>query len=125
VDTQTKKRTSLKTNNEDEAQQIVDAKNQAERQPALNLQIARAYLAGSDSGINTRTWLDALNHLVKMKHGANQERWRRAIPDKAFDLIRHLPIIETKTAMSVTWSNPLPISADKVELGITRRSGQW
>jgi integrase len=96
VDTQTKKRTSLKTNNEDEAQQIVDAKNQAERQPALNLQIARAYLAGSDSGINTRTWLDALNHLVKMKHGANQERWRRAIPDKAFDLIRHLPIIETK-----------------------------
>jgi len=96
VDTQTKKRTSLGTDNEDTAEQIVAAKNQAERQPALNLQIARAYLAGSDSGINTRTWLDALEHLVKMKHGANQERWRRAIPDKAFDLIRHLPIIETK-----------------------------
>ena len=31
-----------------------------------------------------------------MKHGANQERWRRAITDKAFDLIRHLPIIKTK-----------------------------
>lgn len=96
VDTQTKKRTSLGTDNEDTAEQIVAAKNQAERQPALNLQIARAYLAGSDSGINTRTWLDALEHLVKMKRGANQERWRRAIPDKAFDLIRHLPIIETK-----------------------------
>lgn len=87
---------ALGTDNEDTAEQIVAAKNQAERQPALNLQIARAYLAGSDSGINTRTWLDALEHLVKMKHGANQERWRRAIPDKAFDLIRHLPIIETK-----------------------------
>ena len=45
VDNTTGKRFSLKTTNQDEARQIVEAKNQAERQPVLNLQIARAYLA--------------------------------------------------------------------------------
>ncbi len=43
VDTKTGKRTSLRTGNEDEARQIVDAKNQALRQPVLNMQIAKAY----------------------------------------------------------------------------------
>jgi hypothetical protein len=33
------------TASEDEAIQIVQAKNQAERQPILNLQITKAYLA--------------------------------------------------------------------------------
>ena len=51
VDNTTGKRASLGTDSEDEAIQIVQAKNQAERQPLLNLQIAKAYLAGSDNGI--------------------------------------------------------------------------
>ena len=44
VDNKTGKRTSLRTGSEDEARQIVEAKNQAERQPMLNHQIAKAYL---------------------------------------------------------------------------------
>ena len=48
VDTKTGKRTSLATTKEDEAIQIVQARNQAERQPLINLQIARAYLMASD-----------------------------------------------------------------------------
>jgi hypothetical protein len=44
VDTETGQRSSLKTRNEDEARQLVLAKNQALRQPTLNLHIARAYL---------------------------------------------------------------------------------
>ena len=55
VDTHTRKRVSLRTTDADSAQQMVQAKNQAERQPALNLQIAKAYLAGRDNGIATRT----------------------------------------------------------------------
>jgi hypothetical protein len=43
VDTQTRKRTSLGTNDEDSARQVVEAKNLAERQPMLNRQIAKAY----------------------------------------------------------------------------------
>jgi hypothetical protein len=61
VDTFTGKRASLATPNGDEATQIVLAKNQALRQPALNLQIAKAYLAGSDSGVATRTWQQTMD----------------------------------------------------------------
>src|SRR6266542_3360496 len=72
----TGKRTSLGTANEDDAQQIVLAKNQALRQPVLNLQIARAYLTGTDSAASTRTWQHALDALIETKRGANQDRWR-------------------------------------------------
>jgi plasmid stability protein len=54
VDKTTGKRTSLGTSKEDEARQIVEAKNNSERQPVLNLQIAKAYFAGTDNGIATR-----------------------------------------------------------------------
>jgi len=64
VDNKTGKRTSLRTGSEDEARQIVEAKNQAERQPVLNLQIAKAYLAGTDNGITTRTWQHAIEALA-------------------------------------------------------------
>src|SRR5580704_11083101 len=78
VDSSTGRRTSLKTQDRDTAEQIVLAQNQALRQPALNLQIAKAYLAGSDSGVATRTWQIALDALVETKHGATKERWVRA-----------------------------------------------
>ena len=87
---------SLGTADEDAARQIVQAENQSERQPGLNLQIAKAYLAGTDSGVNSRTWQDAMQALIQNKQGSNKERWIRALPDKAFDLIRHKIIIETK-----------------------------
>jgi hypothetical protein len=48
VDTKTGQRTSLGTTNADDARQIIEAKNNAERQAVLNLQIARAYLAATD-----------------------------------------------------------------------------
>src|SRR5438552_15733440 len=69
VDTLTAKRTSLKTRSEDDALQIVQAKNQALRQPSRNLHIANAYLAGSDSGITTRTWQDALQAITTPSTG--------------------------------------------------------
>jgi len=84
VDTTTGKRTSLGTTNADDAQQLIEAKNNAERQPILNRQIAKAYLAGSDSGLKTRTWQQAIEALTNMKTGANQHRWKTAAKDKAF-----------------------------------------
>ena len=78
VDTHTRKRVSLRTNDEDSAQQIIQAKNQAERQPVLNLQIAKAYIAGIDSGISTRTWQQAMEALIATKQGSNQYRWMSA-----------------------------------------------
>jgi hypothetical protein len=95
VDSETGKRTALGTSDADAAKQIVLAKNQALRQPALNLQIAKAYLAGSDSGVATRTWQDALNVVVETKYGPTRERWSRAAKEKAFNNIRKRIIIET------------------------------
>lgn len=48
VDTLTGRRASLGTTSQAEAREIVLAKNQALRQPELNLRIAPAYLAGSN-----------------------------------------------------------------------------
>lgn len=84
VDSQTGKRTSLHTDDAREARRIVDAKNEAEQQPALNLQLAKAYLAGTDREINRRTWQEALVTLTNTKQGSNRERWERAAKDKAF-----------------------------------------
>ena len=95
VDTNTGKRTSLRTGNEDEARQIIEAKNQAERQPVLNLQIAKAYLAGTDNGIATHTWQQAIEALTNTKQAANQDRWRTAAKDKAFVPLMPRVIIET------------------------------
>lgn len=92
----TRKRSSLHTNDRDAAEQIVLARNQALRQPVLNLQIAKAYLSGTDSGVATRTWQQALNALVETKHGSTKDRWIRAAKDKAFGEIRHQTIIETQ-----------------------------
>ena len=95
VDTTTGKRTSLRTASADEARQIVEAKNPSERQPVLNLQIAKAYLAGTDNGIATRTWQNAIESLANTKQGANQHRWRTAAKDKAFAPLMPRIIIET------------------------------
>jgi len=96
VDNKTGKRTSLGTTNADDARQVIEAKNNAERQPVLNLQIAKAYLAGSDNGITTRTWQHAIESLTNTKQGANQHRWKTAAKDKAFIPLLPQVIIETK-----------------------------
>jgi len=96
VDTKTGKRTSLHTGNADEAQQIIEAKNNSERQPVLNLQIAKAYLAGSDNGITTRTWPHRIESWINAKQGANQHRWKTAAKDKALAMLLPQVIIETK-----------------------------
>ena len=76
--------------------QILFAKNQAIQQPTLNRQIAKAYLAGTDAGMSTRTWQTALDAMVERKHGSTRDRWERAIKNRALDLIRHLVIVETQ-----------------------------
>ena len=96
VDSETGKRFSLKTKDRDAAEQIVLAKNQSLRQPTLNLQIAKAYLAGTDNGVTTRTWRNAIETLTDTKQAANKERWLRVAKDRALAPLLPLVIIETK-----------------------------
>lgn len=96
VDKTTGKRASLQTANKDEAQQIIEAKNNAVRQPVLNLQIAKAYLAGIDSGINTRTWQHAIEALMNTKQAANKLRWMSVVKDRALAPLFPQVIIQTQ-----------------------------
>jgi hypothetical protein len=95
VDKTTRKRTSLQTTNKEAAQQIIEAKNQAERQPVLNLQIAKAYLAGTDNGIASRTWQQALESLTNTKEDASQHRWQTVAKDNALAPLLPRVVIET------------------------------
>jgi hypothetical protein len=61
----------------------------------LNLQIAKAYLAGTDNGIATRTWQSAMESLITTKQEENQKRWRTAAKDPAFLPLLARVIIET------------------------------
>ena len=94
-DTTTKKQTSLRTKDPAEAKTLLHARNEAHRQPVLNLQIARAYLAASDPNVATRTWQVPMDEMTRTKTGRTRARHETAMKDKAFDLIRNLPILET------------------------------
>ncbi len=92
----TGKQDSLHTSDRVTAVRLFHSRQEAEQQPAVNLQIARAYLAASDPQIATRDWQFVMEELVKLKKDQTQHRWQTAIKDKAFDLIRHLPLLETR-----------------------------
>jgi len=95
-DSETGKQESLGTRDRAEAMSLLNARNESVRQPQLNLQIAKAYLAGTDSGVSTRTWQNALDAIVETKNGSTKDRWRRAAKETALDLIRDRVIIETQ-----------------------------
>jgi integrase len=95
-DTSSRKQTSLRTKDRAVAMRLLHARNEAEQQPAINLQIARAYLVASDPQIATRNWQYVMDETAKLKQGPTHERWERAMRDKAFENIRHLPVLETR-----------------------------
>ena len=84
-DTTSGKQTSLRTKDEQEALTLLNAKNEAARQPILNLQIARTYMAASDPALSTRTWSDVMEQIISSKNGPTRERWSFAVK------IKHLP----------------------------------
>ena len=98
-DRSTGKRESLNTTDKDTAVRVLQARNEAQRQPIINLQIARAYLAVGDPEVAKRTWQTVMDEMVKLKRSANQHRWRTAIKDPSFDKLRHRPILETNAEL--------------------------
>jgi hypothetical protein len=78
VDTKTGKRASLQTANEDEARQLVESRNNADRQPAMNLQIAQVYLQHGDPALSARTWQNVMEQIIAVKSGETLLRWQAA-----------------------------------------------
>jgi integrase len=95
-DNTTKTFESLKTKDRAEAERLLMALNEAGRQPAMNLGLARVYLKHSDPMVAQRTWQHVFDEIIKLKSGPTQCRWRVAAKDKAFDLIRSRLLIETQ-----------------------------
>lgn len=97
VDTQNGKRTSLRTSDPEEAERLVHAKNEAERQPMLNLHMAKVYLSGTHSALAKRTWRDAIEAIIGLKAGSNQERWKTFLNDRALTPLLPLIVVETQS----------------------------
>lgn len=95
VDTQTGQRVSLHTANEEDARQLVEAKNQAVRQSGMNLQIAQVYLQHGDPAMASRTWQNVMDQILIGKSESTLIRWQWAVRDKALDAIRSRKLIET------------------------------
>ena len=96
----TGKQESLGTRDRSTALRLLNARNEAQRQPLINLQIARAYLSASDPDSAKRTWAMVMEEMIKTKRDARTATRRRyavAIQDKQLDLIRHLPLMETRS----------------------------
>jgi integrase len=94
-DTATGKQSSLRTKDEAEALTILGARNESFRQPGLNLQIARAYLAASDPTYAQRTWQTVMEQIQTNGRDATRIRYVCAMKSKAFDGLRPKKLIET------------------------------
>jgi integrase len=95
-DAETGQQGSLRTRDKTEAQRLLNAKNEAQAQPGLVIQIARAYLAAADPRLAKRTWQYVAEELIKTKHGENARRWTVALKDPALKSILALELIQTR-----------------------------
>lgn len=95
-DSESGQQTSLRTKDRSEALALLHARNEAFRQPLLNLQMARTYLAASDPEVSKRNWSAVMDAMGRNKTGVTLHRHVTAMKDHAFDLIRDEPILETQ-----------------------------
>ena len=95
-DNSTKKFQSLNTKDRAEGERLLLGMNEAHKQPAMNLRLARVYLQHSDPSFSSRTWQNVMDEAAKTKRGEAQSRWVRGMREKPFDRIRNLAVIETR-----------------------------
>ena len=95
-DSKTGKQESLRTRDEAAAKAMLHSKNEAYRQPILNQSIAVVYLSATDPEAATRPWRFVMNEMTATKRDDTRHRYETAWADKAFDLIRDLPLLDTR-----------------------------
>ena len=94
-DSTTGKQTSLRTKDEAEALQLLNARNEAQRQPVLNLHLARAYLTASDPAFVERTWQIVMAQMQSRGKDVSRERYTSVFKSPAFDALRTKRLLET------------------------------
>ncbi len=93
-----KKQGSLRTTERREAERLLNAMNESHRQPSLNLSLARAYLAAHDPAMVSRTWQSVMNEMATHGIPTTQERCARGFHSRAYDPLRHRPLVQTTGA---------------------------
>jgi integrase len=94
-DSATGKQTSLRTKDETEAKSLLNARNEAQRQPVLNLHLARAYLTASDPAFVERTWQTVMEQLQSRGKDSSRERYATVFKSSSFDALRSKKLLET------------------------------
>ena len=94
-DSATGKQTSLRTKDETEAKSLLNARNEAQRQPVLNLHLARAYLTASDPAFVERTWQAVMDQLQSRGKDSSRERYATVFKSACFDALRQKKLLET------------------------------
>src|ERR1039458_1818249 len=94
-DSATGQQKSLRTRDEAEALQLINARNEAHRQPVLNLHLARAYLTASDPAFVERTWQSVMDQLQARGKDSSRQRYESVFKSSAFDGLRHKKLLET------------------------------
>ena len=90
----TGRRTSLRTNDRNEAEQIVRARNESAGQPALALALGRAYFTASNPKLSQRTWQEVIDEYCTRGQPQTQAMRRRKTRQSAFDGMRQRPLLE-------------------------------
>jgi site-specific recombinase XerD len=95
-DNLTRKQEGLGTRDRVEAHRLLHTRNEAASQPAMNLQIARAYLAAGDPKVASRTWQDVIAETTKNKTGLTRKKWESSMRNPALNELRTLRLMETR-----------------------------
>ena len=94
-DNKSRKQGSLKTSDRHDADRLLNAMNESHRQPIINLSLARTYLVAHDPTMVKRTWAAVIQEMATHGIPTTQERCARAFRSKAYDPIRHKPLVQT------------------------------
>lgn len=92
------KQGTLRTSDRREAERLLNAMNESHREPTLNLNLARAYLAAHDPKMAQRTWQAVMDEMATHGIPSTQLRCARGFRSKAYDPIRNKPIVQTTGA---------------------------
>jgi integrase len=94
-DSATGQQKSLRTRDESEALKLINARNEAQRQPLLNLHLARAYLSASDPAFVERNWQTVMEQLQSRGKESSRARYASVFKSPTFDGLRTKKLLET------------------------------
>jgi integrase len=89
------KQGTLRTAERREAERLLNAMNESHREPTLNLNLARAYLAAHDPKMAQRTWQAVMDEMATHGIPSTQARCARGFRSKAYHPIRNKSLVQT------------------------------